>query len=244
MRISSLSARLLLLLAFIMSVPPALASCSAASFRATSSFPVGDGPEAVAVGDFNADGHPDLAVANSNTDNVSILLGTVSGSFTAGAPLTAGDDPTDVITADFNRDGKLDLAVANFITDNVSIFLGNGNGTFSAATNFATGNQPTAMVAGDFNNDGKLDLTGVRLSGTSIPVLIGDGAGGFAAPVTVSLNGSFGSRSIRIADFNLDGKEDLAVAAANSSNQGDKSYCSGTGPVVLPLDRRRMLLLS
>ena len=82
----------------------------------------------MAVGDFNGDGRKDLAVANENTDNVSILLGVGNGTFGAATNFAAGDGPLSVVVGDFNGDGRKDLAVANINTDNVSILLGVGNG--------------------------------------------------------------------------------------------------------------------
>ena len=93
----------------------------------------------MAVGDFNGDGKQDLAVANPDSDNVSILLGNGAGSFSAATNFGVGTDPDSVAVGDFNGDGKQDLAVANSDSNNVSILLGDGAGSFSAATNFAAG---------------------------------------------------------------------------------------------------------
>ena len=73
----------------------------------------GTGPESVAVGDFNGDGKADLAVANWDSDNVSVLLGNGNGTFQAAVNYAAGTDPSSVAVGDFNGDGKADLAVAN-----------------------------------------------------------------------------------------------------------------------------------
>ena len=100
---------------------------------------VGNSPGSVAVGDFNGDGKQDLAVANANSGNVSILLGDGAGNFSAATNFGAGLIPYSVAVGDFNGDGKQDLAVANYGSDNVSILLGDGAGNFSAPTNFAVG---------------------------------------------------------------------------------------------------------
>jgi hypothetical protein len=66
-------------------------------------FGVGNQPLSVAVGDFNNDNILDLAVANSGSNNVSILLGTGTGSF--GTPATnfaVGSTPRSVAVGDFN----------------------------------------------------------------------------------------------------------------------------------------------
>jgi hypothetical protein len=75
---------------------------------------VGGFPSSVAVGDFNRDGVPDLAVANSNDNTVSVLLGNgdSGGTFQAATSYPAGPFPSAVAVGDFNGDGAPDLAVA------------------------------------------------------------------------------------------------------------------------------------
>ncbi len=77
---------------------------------------VGSNPNNAAVGDFNGDGIPDLAVPNPGSNNVSILLGDGNGGFApAGSPVAVGSAPIGVAVGDFNGDGIADLAVANFV---------------------------------------------------------------------------------------------------------------------------------
>src|SRR5204862_441374 len=124
--------------------------------------PVGTGPQSVAVGDFNRDGKPDLATANTSSNTVTILLGNGTGGFSqaAGSPVAVGAGPQSVAVGDFNRDGKPDLATANAGSNNVTILLGNGAGGFSQAAGspVAVGNPPFSVAAGDFDHDGKPDL--------------------------------------------------------------------------------------
>ena len=97
-------------------------------FGTATNFAAGDGPYSVAVGDFNADTFLDIAVANQNSNNVSILLGNGTGLFGTATNFAAGNGPSSVAVGDFNGDTFLDLAVANFGSNNVSILLGNGTG--------------------------------------------------------------------------------------------------------------------
>jgi len=105
---------------------PAHAQCPL-SFAGASNYAAGTTPGSVAVGDFNADGQPDLAVANSfngvGGNNVSILLGNLNGTFQAAVNYAAGSGPISVAVGDFNADGQPDMAVANVNSDNVSVFL-------------------------------------------------------------------------------------------------------------------------
>lgn len=126
--------------------------------------PVGVGltPRSVAVGDFNRDGKPDVAVANHGPANVTILLGNGLGGFTpaAGSPFSSGSRPLSVTVGDFNFDSKPDLVMANYFTDHVTILLGDGNGSFAQAAGspIRTGTDPYSVAIGDFNLDGKPDL--------------------------------------------------------------------------------------
>ena len=74
----------------------------------------GDGPNSVAIGDLNGDGDPDLAVANMDSNNVSVLLGNGDGSFLSAVNYGAGDGPSSVAIGDLNGDANPDLAVANW----------------------------------------------------------------------------------------------------------------------------------
>ena len=74
---------------------------------------VGSHPDAIVAGDFNGDGHLDLAVANCGDNTVSVLLGNGDGTFQPQVTYAVGSDPDAIVAGDFNGDGRLDLAVAN-----------------------------------------------------------------------------------------------------------------------------------
>jgi hypothetical protein len=100
------------------------------SFTAAPTYPAGSGPYAVAVGDFNGDGAPDLVVTNPSSRAVNVLLGRGDGSFQAPVSYAIGYYGTSVAVGDFNGDGILDLVVANRLSNTVSVLLGRGDGTF------------------------------------------------------------------------------------------------------------------
>ena len=109
------------------------------------------------LGDVNGDGKPDLVVANSGSNTVSVLLGNGNGTFQPSKPLSPALTQC-VAIGDVNGDGKLDMAVANYGSSTVSVLLGNGNGTFHAQQTFAAGSDPVSVELGDVNGDGKPDL--------------------------------------------------------------------------------------
>jgi VCBS repeat-containing protein len=164
------------LLAALLLVPSALAQ-TPVSFTGPTNFTAGDGPVSVAVGDFNGDGKPDLAVANELSlfpSNVSVLLGSATGSFGGPTNFPVGDFtfPFSVAVGDFNGDGKPDLVVANEFSNNVSVLLGNGTGGFTGPTNFTAGSGPASVAVGDFNGDGKPDLAVANVNDDNVSVLL------------------------------------------------------------------------
>src|SRR5260370_11563408 len=80
----------------------AAAQAQEVSFIARRDFDAGRSPASVAVGDFNADGVPDLAVANGGSNDVSVLLSNGDGTFQAPRNFAAGSNPSSVAVGDFN----------------------------------------------------------------------------------------------------------------------------------------------
>jgi hypothetical protein len=191
-------------------------SCSSPSFGATTNFEAGSIASAIAVGDYNRDGAPDLAVANAGSIDVSILLGDGHGGFgpKTDFPLTealqSGVGPGRITEGDFNRDGKLDLAVPNEGGGSVVILMGDGLGGFSRLPNVRIRTAPFMPAVGDFNLDGKPDLAVTARGTNSVAVMLGDGTGRFGTPSYVGPTGS-NTNALGVGDFNRDGKPDLAV---------------------------------
>jgi hypothetical protein len=185
---------------------------TALSWLASSSAATGSSPYAIATGDFNGDGIPDLAAANYSGNTVTILLGKGDGTFTATAvsPPT-GSYPGSVAVADFNGDGIPDLAVANENSNTMTILLGGGDGTFTQSASPSTGNEPDSIAVGDFNGDGIPDMAVANEYSNNVTILLGNGDGTFTQSASPAV-GSY-PRSVATGDFNGDGIPDLAVAS-------------------------------
>src|SRR5271170_3448340 len=111
------------------------------TFKTQVTYPVGNGPDSVAVADFNGDGIPDLVVANEHSGTVSILLGNGNGTFQKAITYNAGVYPSSVAVGDFNGDTHADIVVVNQYNatevtygNTLTVLLGNGNGTFQPIT--------------------------------------------------------------------------------------------------------------
>jgi hypothetical protein len=199
----------------------------AGQFLDAPQYTVGTNPQAVAVGDFNGDGKQDMAVVNTTSATVSVLIGNGDGTFKTKVDYTTGSSPFSIAVGDFNGDGKLDLAVTNSGANTLSIFLGNGDGTFALKSSPATGTAPQGVAVGDFNGDHKIDLVITNSGSQTAGVLIGNGDGTFKTEVTY--NTLAGPISVVVGDFNGDGKSDFAVANKNTNDKISVYLGNGDG---------------
>ncbi|MFN8160576.1 MAG: VCBS repeat-containing protein [Solirubrobacterales bacterium] len=207
------------------------------SFGKPRGFAVGQGPSAIVIGKFNGDGKRDIAVANSTSSNVSILLGKGAGAFSKARNFAVGKKPTSLAIGEFNGDGKRDIAVANAGAGSVSILLAKGNGSFAPAASFpALGGasylayRSRTIAVGDFNNDTNRDIAVVNNTGVSI--LLGNGNGSFGPPT--SYPAGINPSSVVVGNLNGDANLDLAVANGGAVDCGSRlgrgaqtSSCTG-----------------
>ena len=146
------------LLAFLAVLGAGVAAHAAAKVFPAVNIPVGIEPAFVAIADPNADGRPELVVANHASRSVSVLLCSGGGTFAAGATIHVGALPTWVAVGDLDGDGRADLAVANNDSQTISILLGRGDGTFSPGVDYAKPGRPTSIAIADLEGDGRADL--------------------------------------------------------------------------------------
>jgi hypothetical protein len=146
----------------------------------------------VAVADLDGDDVPDLATANRDSNNASVLLGNGNGTFQAATFYKTGLAPVSIAIDTlfgeieiqnetpppqryFFPDVFPDLVVANRDSNNVSVLLGNGDGSFNAAYHYPTGNAPVSVVISNINGDTRnLDNPDDPVNGAPIPVPIPD----------------------------------------------------------------------
>lgn len=155
-----------------------------------SPYAVGNSPTAIVSADFNSDGIPDLAVANSGApftasngtevtgNSVSILLGLAdtnggaSGTFGQQTAFAAGNAPTSLAVGDYNVDGLPDLAAAAKTDNAVSVLLNEGSGLFGPDFELPVGSEPVSIVSADFNGDGKTDVATANSASANASVIL------------------------------------------------------------------------
>jgi hypothetical protein len=206
------------------------------SFGSPRSFPVPN-PVALAVGDFDGDHNPDLAVIESGgTGNgtLGIYLNNGDGTFRNSASYPLGAESISLVVADFDGDGRPDIAVTNRVygaEGSVMVFLGKGNGKFAKPTTYNVSGGPFSIVAGDLNGDHHPDLVVTQFDGQSVAVFMNTGHGKFKFTNTYPANFG-GPRGPALADLRHNGILDLVVSAADGIDvypgNGDGTFGTST----------------
>ena len=181
------------------------ASCFAQSFT-KADYAVGTQPSGVVSADFNRDGVADIAVANTGSGTVSILLGRGDGTFSGANNIGVNASPTEVVSVDLNGDGDPDLAVATATSVTILYMFADGSHT---RFDYQTAGQVKSLTAADFNGDGKIDLA-ANVNGT-VTILINHYDESFSVASTFTTD--VPAAVIRAGDFNADGVTDLAIGA-------------------------------
>ncbi len=180
------------------------------TFGAPSVVRAGINPVSVVVADFNHDGIEDLAVADQG--NISNYA-----NFSDFAHVSALSKLEQIAAS------ASSLSTANL--GGLVILLGQSNGTFTAMPEVSAGFLPQSLLVGDFTGDGNTDVVVLHGLSVAASLFLGNGDGTFQQPIQVVpsypaasvATGQFFGETAVAADFNDDGREDLAMASTLSS---------------------------
>ena len=217
------------------------------------SYPAGNGTSSVVAADINADGHPDLIVGDwaGNPNFAALLLNDGQGNFGAATEFSLGGWASmAVVVGDFNGDGKADMVGVSgcpqiptyyvYCPDStISVLLGNGDGTMRSASYLPISSGEPYVAVADFNGDGFQDLAytcAVPCQNGGFILLLSDGAGGHQAPLTFpDPSATYNPTAIAVADFNGDGRPDVAVSEGSGDGVVDIFLNTGHGTFSEPL---------
>jgi PKD repeat protein len=177
-------------------------------FISADEFRVERSPMDVLVLDLDGDGRLDLAVANSESDEIALFFGRPGG-FSRGGRLAVGRRPVALAKGDFNGDGLPDLVSANLDAGSVSLILNEGGRSFREAEELFIGRWASAVAVADLSGDGLLDLAAADPGRDQVVVLEGDGLGSFA--IGEVLPTGRWPAALATGDFDRDGLTDLAI---------------------------------
>jgi FG-GAP-like repeat/IPT/TIG domain/Secretion system C-terminal sorting domain len=196
------------------------------SFASNVDYPTGNAPYSVAIGDLNADGKPDVVVANNGANTISIYknLSTPGNiSFAPKIDIPTGTNPYSVAIGDLDGDGKADIALTTQgTTSSLSAMRNTSTGgeiIFDPPINYAPLFGPFVLAAGDLDGDGKLDLAAANSSSNSVVV-----TRNASVPGTISFTQrdylTVGNYPVGVAinDLDGDGKPDLIACSRHSNN--------------------------
>ncbi|MGA2538199.1 MAG: FG-GAP-like repeat-containing protein [Terracidiphilus sp.] len=206
------------------------------NFAAEKDYSLAGAAVSLAVGDFNGDGIPDVAVGESG-QGVFVLFGQSNGTLGSPMQVDPSTTPTGLAAGSLTSDGRTDLVVADETTGTLHVYLGNANKTFTTVTAPTTGATNLSVAAlGDLNNDGKLDLivagfipgSGGNPNVSNVYTLLGNGDGTFQTANTLSIaSNDVAVASMALADFNDSGN--LGVVVGNADDYTEVLLGNGDG---------------
>jgi Bacterial Ig-like domain (group 3)/FG-GAP-like repeat len=200
---------------------------------------------AIASAYLNTDNNLDVVTGDAG-QTISVLLGHGDGTFLpkVNYPGCTVGKVLQIVLADFNRDGNTDIALgcSDGTNGGLLILLGNGDGSFLNPVLYPTGDV-ASIAMGDFNSDGLLDFAVTDNSQQNVIFFTGNGDGTFTKEAAATLSTGAVTRGIVVADFNQDGKDDIAYALASTVpgsrlfdlyialGNGDGTFQQSTTPV-------------
>ncbi|MBL8744947.1 MAG: thrombospondin type 3 repeat-containing protein [Phycisphaerae bacterium] len=190
-----------------------------ARFAAQALYAAGDGPVALAVGNVNGVGLPDIVVANDNGGGISRLFNAGGGVFALQPPIPAAGSHQDIALGDVDFDNDQDIVVISRAADLASVFLNNGSGVFTPGDTTETGDEPVALVLTSLDfavaqrSEPDLDIAVACYGSGTVSILRNDGFGSGVFTRTQELFVAPGLMGISAGRIEADLDTDLVVSS-------------------------------
>lgn len=186
------------------------------------------GPFAIRAGDFNGDGHADIAVACQDADSVSVLTNDGLGGFSTTGSFKVGDGAWDLNANDMDGDGDCDLVTVTVFNNRIQVLQNDGTGAFPTKLGRAAGLFPLGLHIADLDGDGDVDAISSNFNSSSASVFLNDGAGGLSlsSMLPVDRTGSYAWA------HDLDGDGDLDISVVDELGDSLFVFYRGDPPPV------------
>jgi hypothetical protein len=189
-----------------------------------------DASRDIAAGDFDHDGNADVAIADSESNDVTLLFGDGKGGLSVKGTLPAAIEPSAIAAGKLNADEFTDLVVAKDMSNAISVFLSNGDGTFRSAVDYAMGMGPQGVVLADFDGNGTLDVATADYIGDTISVRLGKGDGTFGDLKQTPIEG--GPWGLAAGALDAEGGLDLVVTLVDPPCPGPDRCHGAVAPLL------------
>jgi hypothetical protein len=191
-----------------------------ATFGPAIHFGTGMDPRSLMAGDLDGDGHADVATANHDTGDITLLWNDGAGGFenTEALPFPDGRAAVALSARDLDCDGDPELIATTADTgvNSASVFLNRGDGSFHAPVHYAVGAGPAGVAAADVDGDLDSDLVVAAIDADIVSVLANQTAAFCGSGLFADLDGDCAI-----------GLSDLAQLLASYGSTSSATYFDG-----------------
>lgn len=185
-------------------------------------YPVGENPTGIDAADFDNDGHLDIASSNYLANSVSVWNNNGAGGFLPRRDWGVGHNPWGIGIGHLNNDAFVDIVAPNSQLDQTTItpLMNRGDRTFIARRDYGLTGYGRGVEVADFDLDGLPDaVSGVYVSNQdNVAIFFGRSDGTLDDALYLENFGNNIPTDVAVADFNNDGKPDIAASIFSPGN--------------------------